>query len=97
LKGKRDIRGVFIIDPDNKIRAFFYYPVAVGRNVEEIKRTLIALQTEDKNNVLIPANWEPGNDVLIPSPKTMNDAKKMEQKKDTKLHEVAWYLWYMKL
>jgi peroxiredoxin 2/4 len=97
LKGKRDIRGVFIIDPDNKIRAFFYYPATVGRNVEEIKRTLIALQTEDKNNVLIPANWQPGNDVLISSPKTMNDAKKLEQKKDPKLHEVTWYMWYMKL
>lgn len=95
--GNRDIRGVFIIDPDNKIRAFFYYPKTVGRNIQEIKRTLIALQTEDKNNVLIPANWQPGGDVLIKSPKTMKDAQKLEQKQDPKLREVTWYLWYKKL
>lgn len=95
--GSKDIRGVFIIDPDNKIRAFFYYPKTVGRNVQEIKRTLIALQTEDKNNVLTPANWQPGDDVLIRSPKTMKEAQKLEAKKDPKLREVTWYMWYKKL
>jgi peroxiredoxin (alkyl hydroperoxide reductase subunit C) len=95
--GNKDIRGVFIIDPYNKIRAFFYYPKTVGRNVQEIKRTLIALQTEDKHNVLIPANWQPGDDVLMKSPKTMKEAQKMEAKKDPKLRELAWYMWYIKL
>jgi peroxiredoxin (alkyl hydroperoxide reductase subunit C) len=95
--GKRDIRGVYIIDPDNKIRAFFYYPKTVGRNVQEIKRTLLALQLEDKHDVLIPANWEPGKDVLIKSPKTLKDAEKLEAKKDPKLKEITWYLWYKKL
>jgi len=95
--GNKDIRGVYIIDPNNKIRAFFYYPRAVGRNTDEIKRTLIALQTEDKNNVLMPANWEPGKDVLIKSPKTLKDAEKLEAKKDPKLKEITWYLWYKKL
>jgi len=32
----RDVRGVFIIDPDNKIRAEFFYPQEVGRNMEEL-------------------------------------------------------------
>jgi peroxiredoxin (alkyl hydroperoxide reductase subunit C) len=95
--GNKDIRGVFIIDPDNKIRAFFYYPNAVGRNVDEIKRVLMALQMEDKRNVLLPANWHPGDDVLIKSPATVKDAEKLEEKKDAKLREVTWYLWYKKL
>jgi peroxiredoxin 2/4 len=94
---KKDIRGVFIIDPANKIRAFFYYPTTVGRNIDEIKRTLIALQTEDKHEVLIPANWQPGNEVLIRSPKTIKEAEKLEEKKDSDLRKVTWYLWYKKL
>ena len=31
----KDVRGVFIIDPDNKIRAEFFYPLEVGRNMDE--------------------------------------------------------------
>lgn len=94
---KKDIRGVFIIDPENKIRAFFAYPETVGRNIEEIERTLIALQTEYQNNVLLPANWQPGDEVLIHSPKTTTDAEKLEAKKDSKLRKVTWYMWYKKL
>ena len=41
----------------------------IGRNMEEIKRTLIALQTasgEGKDRCLTPANWQVGDDVLVP-------------------------------
>lgn len=93
----RDIRSVFIIDPENKIRAMFYYPNNVGRNIEEIKRTLIALQTGDKYDVLTPANWSPGDDVLIHSPATVQDAEKLKGKNDTNLFEMTWYMWYRKL
>ncbi len=62
----QDVRGVFIIDPKNKVRAVFFYPSEVGRNVDEIERTVIALQTSDKENVITPANWKPGDDVFIP-------------------------------
>lgn len=93
----KDIRGVYFIDPDNKIRAFFHYPMNVGRNIDEIKRTLIALQTDDKSNVLTPANWQPGQEVLIKSPATMKDAEKLKEKKDPDLREVTWYMWYKKL
>jgi peroxiredoxin 2/4 len=64
----RAVRGVFIIDPKNKIRYIGFYPSSVGRNMDEIKRTVIALQTADKNTVLTPVNWEPGDDVLLPYP-----------------------------
>jgi peroxiredoxin (alkyl hydroperoxide reductase subunit C) len=93
----RDIRGVFIIDPNEKIRAIFFYPMNVGRNMEEIKRTLIALQLADHKNVLTPGNWNPGDDVLIPAPKSEADADKMAAKKDPNLQELAWYMWLKKV
>lgn len=62
----KDVRGVFIIDPKDKIRAIFFYPSEVGRNLDEIERTIIALQLSDKDNVLTPANWKPGDDVFLP-------------------------------
>lgn len=93
----RDIRGVFIIDPNEKIRAIFFYPMNVGRNMEEIKRTLIALQTAEQKNILTPANWKPGDAVLIPAPKTEDDADRLSAKKDPDLQELAWYMWLKKV
>jgi len=93
----RDIRGVFIIDPNDKIRAIFFYPMNVGRNMDEIKRTVMALQMADGKNVLTPANWLPGGEVLIPAPKTEADADKLAAKNDPDLHELAWYMWFKKM
>jgi len=94
---KKDIRGVIFIDPTNKIRAFFHYPNSIGRNIEEIKRTLIALQTQESYDVLTPANWQPGDEVLIKSPSTIEEAEKLERKKDASLRKVTWYMWYKKM
>jgi len=92
----KDVRGVFIIDSDNKIEAIFFYPMNVGRNMEEIKRTLIGLQTSIKNNVLIPANWNAGQDVMIPSPKTSADADKLIKNMPPELYYITWYMWFKK-
>jgi peroxiredoxin (alkyl hydroperoxide reductase subunit C) len=62
----RNVRGVFIIDPANKVRATFFYPLEVGRNLDEILRTVKALQTSDLEHVYTPANWQPGDDVFVP-------------------------------
>ena len=67
------VRGVYIIDPNNKVKAISFYPMEVGRNMEEIKRMVIALQTAEKNTVLIPANWKPGENVLLPYLKSVED------------------------
>ncbi len=93
----KDIRGVFIINPEDKIAAIFYYPNKIGRNMEEIKRTLIALQTAEKYNILTPVNWKPGEDVMIPSPVTIEDSKKLEDKKDKDTYMKTWYMWYKRL
>ena len=91
---KRDIRAVFFIDTYDQIRAMFYYPDNIGRNIDEIKRTLIALQTSDKHQVLTPANWKPGNEVLINSPSSMAEAEKLEKKNSKNLRKVVWYMWF---
>ena len=61
----RDIRGVYIIDPNNIVRSINFYPVEVGRNILEIERTIVALQTADERKMLTPANWEKGDDLLM--------------------------------
>jgi peroxiredoxin 2/4 len=92
----KDVRGVFIIDPDNKIEAVFFYPANVGRNMDEIKRTLEALQIAGNENVLTPVNWKPGEDVMIQSPKTTEEADKLQKKNDPNLYSLTWYMWFMK-
>ena len=62
----KDIRGVFIIDGENIVRSINFYPMEVGRNMVEIERILVALQTTDKTKVLTPANWNDGEDVMVP-------------------------------
>lgn len=62
----KDIRGVFILDSDNVVRSINFYPMEVGRNMDEIKRTLVALQTTKEEKVLTPANWNKGDDVMVP-------------------------------
>lgn len=93
----RDVRGVFIIDPNDRIAAVFFYPMNVGRNMDEIKRTLIALQTSEKHNVLTPVNWDPGEDVMIKSPATQQDAQNLEKKASPDLNMLIWYMWFKKL
>jgi peroxiredoxin (alkyl hydroperoxide reductase subunit C) len=69
------VRAVFFIDPNGKIRAIVYYPLTNGRNFDEIKRLLIAIQTSDKYGVATPADWRPGDDVIIPTPGSCGTAK----------------------
>lgn len=83
------VRAVFFIDPEGKIRLIMYYPLNVGRNMEEIKRALIALQTSDANKCAMPLNWTTGDKVIVPAPKTL-DA--LAERKKSNLEMVDWYL-----
>ena len=60
-------RCVFVIDPNQIIRAMIYYPLTTGRNMAEILRLIDALQTTDKHGVATPANWRPGDQVIVPA------------------------------
>jgi len=64
------VRALFFIDPKGVIRAIIYYPLNIGRNIDEAMRVIDALQTADKNGVACPANWKPGEKVIVPPPKT---------------------------
>ena len=96
MSATKTVRGVFIINPENKICAIFFYPSTTGRNLQEIKRTLIALQESDRRDVLTPANWQPGDDFLIDSPASVEESEKMSRKNDPSLYSKDWYLWYQK-
>jgi peroxiredoxin (alkyl hydroperoxide reductase subunit C) len=69
------VRSVFIIDPDKKLRLSMTYPMSVGRNFDEILRTIDALQTSDAKGVALPADWRPGDRVIIPPSVSNTDAK----------------------
>ncbi|PKP20392.1 MAG: peroxiredoxin [Bacteroidetes bacterium HGW-Bacteroidetes-21] len=92
----KDVRGVFIIDPENKIRALMFYPNETGRNMDEILRMVKALQNVDKNYVLTPANWTPGADVLLKSPATEKETEKFKLSDDKSKYSYAWYMWFTK-
>ncbi|MEO8778820.1 MAG: peroxiredoxin [Rhodanobacter sp.] len=70
------VRSVFIIDPQRKVRTILTYPPSVGRNIDEILRTIDALQVTDKHPVATPVNWNPGDEIVV-SPKIADaDAEK---------------------
>jgi peroxiredoxin (alkyl hydroperoxide reductase subunit C) len=92
----RDVRGVFIIDPENKIQSISFYPNTVGRNLEEIKRTIVALQLSEKEQVMTPANWKYGDDVLMQNiPYQESDLVNNPGLKD-KYYLVGINMWYRK-
>lgn len=84
------VRAVFFIDPKGIIRLVMYYPLNVGRNMEEIMRVLEAMQTTDAHACAIPVNWKKGEKVIVPPPKTL--AELDARNADNKLEKVDFYL-----
>lgn len=91
----QNIRGVYFIDPENTIRAIYFYPNEVGRNVDELKRTLVALETtRTDNSIVTPANWQAGDDVLVPIPS--KEQKNTMGLPTSDLYQVSWFMTYKK-
>ncbi len=84
------VRAVFFIDPTKKIRLIMYYPLNVGRNMNEILRSLEALQTSDKYKVAMPLDWKKGAKVIVPPPKTLEEMEMRIQ--DDSIEKVDFYL-----
>lgn len=84
------VRAVFFIDPNKKIRLIMYYPLNVGRNMDEILRALEALQTSDKHGVAMPLDWKKGDKVIVPPPKTLDEMN--ARIADDTCEKVDWYL-----
>ena len=91
------VRAVFFIDPEQKIRALLYYPLSNGRNFEEIKRLLIALQTSDAHKVATPADWQPGDEVIVPPAGSCGTAKERMDSKDNSLQCKDWFMCFKEL
>lgn len=90
----RDVRGVFIIDPDNIIQAIYFYPMSVGRNTDELLRTITALEKTQSDNVLTPANWKAGEDVLVPY--LRNSSATENELAAEGLYDLSWFMWFKK-
>src|SRR5436189_261162 len=76
------LRAVFVIDPKRVVRALVYYPMNVGRNVDEIKRLVTALQMADQHGCAMPVNWKPGEKVIVPPPKTVTEVEERKSNKN---------------
>lgn len=86
------IRAVFIIDPEGIIRTILYYPMSTGRNLPEIKRIILSLQTHDEHNVSTPVNWQPGEPAVMGAPLTLEEADRRSSSDDEDIRSIDWYL-----
>mgnify|MGYP001287896407 FL=1 len=84
------VRAVFFIDPKGMIRAIIYYPLSMGRNFDELKRALIAMQTADTYSIATPADWQPGDDVIVPTAGSCGVAKERMESEG----EMTCYDWF---
>jgi peroxiredoxin (alkyl hydroperoxide reductase subunit C) len=91
------VRAVFFIDPESKVRALLYYPLSNGRNFQEIKRLLMAMQMSDNHKVATPADWQPGEEVIVPPPGSCGAAKERVESTDPSIRCVDWFLCFKKI
>ena len=92
----KDVRGVFVINPENKVEATFFYPLSIGRNMDEIVRTVEALQTAYASQLLTPVNWEPGDDLLVPHFPYTQAELQANPELEKQYYQVGALLWYKK-
>lgn len=63
------LRGVFVIDDKNVIQTATINNLSVGRNVDEVLRTVEAYQYTAKHGEVCPAGWTRGKATMKPDPK----------------------------
>lgn len=86
------VRAVFVIDPQAKIRCILYYPLTTGRNFDEIKRIILALQKADADGVATPADWRPGEDVIIPTAGSCGVARDRMENQSEDQYCLDWFM-----
>ena len=95
--GTATVRTVFVIDPEGTVRLRLTYPMEIGRNIDEVLRSLRALQKSDDDGVAAPADWPNnetfGDQVLLSPPSTEADAaaRKAEAADDDDLNYYDWW------
>ncbi len=90
------VRAVFVVDPEGIIRSIVYYPLTTGRNFDEIKRMIQALQKADEAHCSTPADWRPGDDVIISAPVTCEAAAAGMASEAEDEYALDWFLRFKK-
>lgn len=80
------VRATFVIDPEGMLRAMIWYPMTVGRSVDELLRVVAALQAADRVQASAPADWRPGEPMLELGATTIDEALARPD------GETPWYL-----
>ena len=63
------LRGLFIIDKDGNIQHSTINNLSFGRNVDEVLRTLKAIQyVQAHPDEVCPQGWQPGDKTMVPDP-----------------------------
>ncbi len=97
--GTSTVRAVFIVDPTGTVRQILYYPKEIGRNIDEILRSIDALQQSDSEDVATPADWPENtlfdDQVLLPPPDTEEGIKAVVAEADNDAYEQ--YDWWFTL
>lgn len=70
------VRASYVIDPQGRVRALSWYPMNVGRSVEELLRLVKALQAADRDGGSAPEGWTEGAPLLAPAPLDLDAALK---------------------
>lgn len=101
-KGTNTVRAVFIVDPEGKLRLMMYYPQEIGRSVDEVLRSLKALQISDANGVAMPENYPNnswlGDSVIIPPASSEVLMKeRLAQAENGEIECLDWWLCHKKL
>ena len=71
------VRTVFVIGPDKRIKLLLTYPMATGRNFNELLRVIDSLQLTAKYKVATPADWKKGEEVIIVPSVKDDEAKQL--------------------
>ena len=90
------VRAVFVIDPKGVIRTILYYPLSTGRNFDELKRIIQALQKTDSDGVATPADWRPGDDAIIPPAGSSKLAKERAEGSSGDSYCLDWFMCFKK-
>ena len=62
------LRGAFIIDKTGIVRAQMVYDLPIGRDIDELLRTVEALQFTEAHGEVCPAGWKKGDKAMKPTP-----------------------------
>ncbi len=73
LDGGIALRGLFLINPEQKISYQVVHDLGVGRSVDETLRVLEAFQYTMKTGEVCPAGWNKGASTMKPDPKGSQD------------------------